>query len=118
MTRSSHVVGDLIVTVFLDGLADPVGNGVKGFIPADPFPLSASSFSFSLQREKNPVRIGHLVDGCRAFGTVPSAASRVVRVSFQFFDLVGFFVNEGRKSTGAFAIETGGGYDLVFSLFL
>jgi hypothetical protein len=118
MTWPTNMVSDLIVPLLLQRFANPCGNGVQCLIPRNAFPLSATSFSFSLQRIEYPLWIGDLVDGSWPFGTVPSSTPWVIWIPFELPDASALLVHIGGQAASAFTVETSGRYNGVCLLFL
>jgi len=62
---------------------------------------------------QNTIGIGDLIDGSRSFGTVSSTTSRMIRIAFKTFNLLGFLIYKRRQTTGTFAIEASSGHNLI-----
>jgi len=103
--RSAYVINHLVTTVLDYCAADPSGDAFQDLFPGYPLPFPFSPITDPAQGVEDPIRVGNLVQGSRALGTVPATAGRVKRMSLQLADLVGVFVHICEEATGRLAVE-------------
>src|SRR5207247_4622542 len=102
------VIHDLVATIFDDGFANARGDIVEDSIPTDAFPFTFTAFARALQRIKNAIGIGDLIQRRRTFGAITSAAPRILRIAFELLNLVGLFIDIGQQPARGLAAETSG----------
>src|SRR5439155_10953345 len=81
--RPPDVIHDLVAAIFYDGFAYARSDRVEHFVPTDTFPFTFAAFASALQRIKNAIRIGNLIECSRTLRAIASAAARVLRIAFE-----------------------------------
>ena len=114
--RPPNVIHDLVATIFDNRLANPRRNIIKRLVPTDAFPFSFAPFASALQRVKNAIWIVDLIQRRRAFGAVAPARSWILRIPFEFLNLVRVFVDVSKQSTRRLAVETSRRHKLITPL--
>ena len=102
------MIHDAVRPSFGDGTSNARGDIVEDSIPIDAFPFTFTAFARALQRIKNAIWIGDLIQGRRSFGAVASAAPRILRIAFKLLDLVCVFVDVSEQAAGRLAVKAGG----------
>ena len=109
MSWASNVISNFVVSLFLDRFANSGRDIIEDFVPSNTLPFSFTTFSRTLQRVENTIRVVDLVDRRWTFRTISTATSGVIGITFEFADLIRIFVDVCRQPTRAFTIETGRG---------
>ncbi len=107
LAGAADVVHDRVRPLLDDRLPDPAGDVVERLVPGDPLPASRTAFPDPLERVEDPIRVGDLVDGCRALGAVAAARARVLGIALELADLERLLVDVGKQAAGRLAVEAG-----------
>src|ERR1043165_1078093 len=103
---TSDVIHDLTFAVFDDRFPNSSSQIVKHLIPTNALPFPFAAFAGTLQRVKNAIRIGNLIERRRTFRAIAPAAPRIFRISFKLLNLSRLFVDVGEQSARRLTIET------------
>ena len=106
MPRAPNVISNFVVSLFLDRFANPGRDIIEDFVPSNTLPFSFTTFSRTLQRVENTIRVVDLVDRRWTLRTISTTASGVIGIAFKLADLIRIFVDVCRQSARAFTIET------------
>ena len=117
LARPADVHHDLVLPVLDDRGPDPARERVERLVPADPLPAARAAGAGPAQRVQDPVRVGHLVDGGRAFRAVAAPGARMLGVSLELAHPQAVPVHVGEQAAGRLAVEAGGG-DQHVAVFL
>src|SRR2546426_5347055 len=115
--RASDVIHNFVATIFHDRFADSRSDCIKHFIPAYTFPLAFAPLACPLERIKDAIGIGNLVQRRRAFGAVAPSAPRILRIAFELLNLVRVFVDVSEQPARRLTVKARGRYKLIMSLF-
>src|SRR6266404_5906345 len=77
--RTPHVIHDLVTSIFDDRFPDTPGNGVEYLLPTNALPFTLAAFTGALQRIKNSIGIGNLIQRRRTLRAIAPAAPRILR---------------------------------------
>ena len=108
-TRTTHVIHDLVSTLFENRVANASGDGVECFVPRCAFPLSFATLAGAFEGIKNAIGICYLVECGWSFCAISPARTGMFRVSFELLYFTGDFVNVRKQPARRFTIETSGG---------
>ena len=97
-TRATDVIHDFIAAIFHDGFSNPCCDVFKRFVPTDTFPFSFTTFPGALQRIKNAIGIGDLVECRGTLGAVAPARSRMFGIAFKLLYFACYFVDIGKQA--------------------
>src|SRR5258706_10379207 len=71
--RPPDVIHDLVTPIFDDRFPDTPGDGVEYLVPTNALPFTLAAFTGALQRIKNPIRIGNLIQRRRTLHAIAPA---------------------------------------------
>ena len=111
------MVDDLVLALFLECLSDPSADLLERLIPADRLELPRPTRALALERRKDALGIGDLIDRRRALGAGAAAAPRVHRVALELRDVAGLLVHVRDEPTGALAVEADRRHEPVVDRF-
>ena len=106
-TRPPDVIHDFVATILNDRVSDPRSDLIEHSIPAYAFPLAFSALACPLERIKDAIGIGNLIQRRRAFGAVAPSAPGILRIAFELLNLVCVFVDVGEQPARRFAVKAG-----------
>ena len=79
--------------------------------------LLDKTFPCTLERIKNAIGIGYLVECCGALGAIATARARVFRIALELLNVARDFVDVSKQATRRLAVEARGRDDRVMTLF-
>src|SRR5207302_9191560 len=82
----AQVIHDLLLPALDERLADARPDVVEHLAPRDTLPAAAAARPDPAQRIRDPLRIGHLVQGRGPLGAVAPAAPGMGGIAFEFLD--------------------------------